>query len=122
MAVQSINLRGHYKIALRQAVDFVGPQRDPGFAPRQQYVRMVALLFRDRPNTIHKIQGLLEVGELKFPMKVMLSLYRPLRNLAAEFLQFRALQRRHTPAARNALFVGELFRHGLLQNFAKKLS
>ena len=62
--LQPVDLRCHDEIALGEAVDLVRPQRYLRFSPRQQDVRVMPLLFRQRANTIDELECLGEVGEL----------------------------------------------------------
>src|ERR1035437_7733949 len=68
---QPVNLCRHDEIALGQAVDLVGPQRDLGLAPCQQNVRMMSLLLGQSSHAIDELERLLEVGELELAVKVM---------------------------------------------------
>lgn len=52
---QLIDLGCHDEIALRQAVNFVGPESDFGAAPGEQDVRMVSLLFGDFTHSVDKL-------------------------------------------------------------------
>ena len=58
-AAQAVNLRRHDEVALGQAVNLVGPERDLGLAPRQQNIRMMSLLFGQRSDAIDELQRLL---------------------------------------------------------------
>ena len=44
LRIQPVDLRRHNEVALSQSVNFVGPERDFNFAPRQQNIRVVSLL------------------------------------------------------------------------------
>lgn len=72
---------------------------------------MVALFFSERSDAVDEIQRLLEVGKLELAMDVMFVFDRPLRNTLMKLLQVSSLERRISPAAGYALFVGELFSH-----------
>ena len=72
---------------------------------------MMSLLFRKRADPVHKFQGVLEIRETEFTMQVMLVHDVPLRNVVLKLLQSSALERCNSSAARNALFISQLFRH-----------
>ena len=101
-----VNLGRHDEVALRQAVDFVSPQSDLNFSPRQKDVRMVALLFGDRADTIHEFQRLLEVRKPEFTMDVMLVGDRPPGDIPMECFDFFSTQRRHTTTAGDTFLIG----------------
>jgi len=75
-----VNLCSHNEIALGEAVDLVRPHRDLGFAPGQQNIRMMPLLFGERSHSIHEIKCLFEVRELEQASDVMLIDHAPLRD------------------------------------------
>src|SRR5580704_18507047 len=78
--LQSIDLRCHDEVALGQPVDLVGPQGDFRFAPGQQNIRMMSLRLGQCAYSIHKIQGLFEIGESESACNLALVDYLPLRN------------------------------------------
>jgi hypothetical protein len=49
----------------------VGPDRDFGFAPRRQDIGVMILFLRNFANSVGKGQGIDEVGELEFFLKMM---------------------------------------------------
>ena len=105
LSLQPVDFRGHNEVALGKAVDLVRPHGNLGFAPRQQNVGMVPLFFGERSHAIHEFERLLEVGKSVGASEMVLVDYTPERNFAVHCLEFPALERRHSAAARNALFV-----------------
>jgi hypothetical protein len=79
-----IGLRREEKIALRQAIDFVRPDFDLAFAPRQVKIGMVPLGLGDGTDLVDKCQRLREILERVQPFEVALRVQGP---SAAEFLQ-----------------------------------
>src|SRR2546430_11967321 len=72
---------------------------------------MMSLLFRNRPDAIHKIQCLFEIGESVGTSNVMLVHHfpvRPLRNLFVNRCKFHSFERRHTSAAGNTCLAGQV--------------
>jgi len=67
---------------------------------------MVALIFSDLPHLIYEVKCLLEIGETKHTLNMVLVDHAPGGHLSVECLQFFPLQRRDTSAARNAFLVG----------------
>jgi hypothetical protein len=49
-----IDLRGQDEITLRQSINLVRPDRNLGLSPPEANIRMMALLFRQIPDAIHK--------------------------------------------------------------------
>ena len=102
--MQLINFRRHDEIAFRQAIDLVRPQRDFDFAPGEQNVGMVSLLFGDLADFINERQRLLEVWKRERSGNVVLVDYlpvSPLRHLLKDLFEFFSLERRYAPAAGN---------------------
>ena len=69
------------KVRLGQSVHGVGPERDLDFAPAQQDVGMMALLFSDIAHAIYEGQCGLEIGKLVSADDVMFIDDLPLRRL-----------------------------------------
>jgi len=93
------------EVALRQAVNLVGPDCDFDFSPCQEDVRVVALLLGQLSDAVHKLEGLAKVGELETLEDVMLVYDFPPFQLLCQGGQFLTLERRDPSAARNAGFV-----------------
>ena len=108
LAGQTVDFGGHDEVTFGEAVDLVRPQGDFGFAPDQQDVGMVALLFGERADFIDEIERLLEVGKLELAVKVMLVGNIPLRYASAQLLNFFAFEGGNASAAGDALLVGKL--------------
>ena len=106
-----VDLGRHDEVALGQAIDLVCPQSDLRFAPGQQDVGMMPLLFRDLSHPVHEVERLLEIREGKRAGDVMLVHHRPLRHLLLDALQFHSLHGRHASAAGNAVLAGKIFWH-----------
>jgi hypothetical protein len=100
-----INLRGQNEITLRQSTDDMSPDGDLGFSPGQQNVGMMSLLLGQRTHAVHKIQRGLEIGKLESTRDVMLVDNLPIGQLMAEFMQRRAVKRRHPAPARHTILV-----------------
>ena len=99
-----VDLRGEYKIAFRQAVDLVRPQRQFHLAPRQINVGMVVLLLGQFADAIGEIERLAEVWELEFPFQMVFADDLPAWiQLLRERVEIIALERRH------AAFAGHTF-------------
>jgi hypothetical protein len=109
--IEAVDFGGHDEVTFGEAVNLVSPESDFSFAPSQQNVGVVALLFGDCANAIDEIESLFEVGELELAVKMMLVGDGPLWDASVDFLQFLAFERGNASLARNALFVGE-FGHG----------
>src|SRR5256885_11310204 len=72
---------------------------------------MMSLLFGHRPDAIHKIKCLLEIGESVGASHVMLVHHfpvRPFRNLFVNRCEFHAFEWRHTSAAGNTCLAGQV--------------
>jgi len=108
LPVQLIDLRGHDEVAFGQAVDFVRPQGDLGFAPGQQDIGMVALLLGHGSYAVHEGEGLLEIGKGEGAREVVLVDDLPVGELVAEVVEFRAFQGWDSTAAGDAGFAGEI--------------
>jgi len=106
LALKPVDLRGHDEVTFRKAVDLMRPQRDPGLAPREQNVGMVALFLGQRADAIYEGERFDEIGKGKCTVKVMLVDHVPLRNALVQRLKFFALERRYSAAAWNAILVG----------------
>ena len=100
-----IDFCGHNKVALGEPIDFVGPESDFSFSPRQENIRMVAFVFGHFANSIYKFQRLLEIGEAKLPVDVVLVGDRPLGNTLVKLFEFISSNGRRAPAAGHAFFV-----------------
>jgi len=109
--MQPVDLRRHDEIALGQAVDLVRPQRDLNFAPSQQDVGVMPLLFGNPADAIYEFQGLFEIRKSKLAVKIVFIGNRPVRNLLLQGIQFLAFQRRYAPFAGHTFLVSELFGH-----------
>src|ERR1700722_7437253 len=103
--LQAVDLGGHNKIALGQAVDLVRPHRDFSFAPRKKDIGMMSLFFGQFSNLVYEIQGLFEIGKLKLTRQMMLGDHVPLRNGFEQVLQFSPRDRRHPAAAGNTFLI-----------------
>src|SRR5580692_10201943 len=112
----TIDLCRQNEIALGQTVNLMGPGGDLGLAPGQQNVGMVPFLLSDITDAIHEGQRLVEIGEAKFAMQVMLVRNVPLRNLLVKCLQLCALQGGYFSAAGDAFLVSKMFGHEFLPN------
>src|SRR5690349_21842847 len=78
---------------------------------------MVSLLFRQRSDTIHEFQSLLEVRKLEVALKVMFICNRPAADALVQLFQVLSFQRRNSSAARYALLVGKLLTHDVTPFF-----
>ena len=67
---------------------------------------MMALIFRDLSDSIHKIERLFEIGKTERTVDVMLICDRPLGNIPVKILQFFSTKWRHATPAGHAIFVG----------------
>ena len=63
--VELVDLSGQNEIALRQAVDPVRPGRYLDSSPSKKNVWVVALLLRELPYAIYKLESSAKVGKLK---------------------------------------------------------
>src|SRR5467141_2101926 len=86
-----VDLGGHDEIAFGQAVDAVRPQRDFHFAPREQNVGMMALLFREDSDAVHEVERLLEIWKFEGARAVVFVDDLPVGKLVAETMEFVAL-------------------------------
>ena len=104
-----LNLRGHYEIAFREAVDLVGPERDLHFAPGEIDIGMMILSLGHFPHAIRKVERLAEVFEFIFFFKMMFLHDLPLvSELPRKFFQRIALQWRHSALARHARLTRQI--------------
>ena len=71
MRRQLVNLGSEDEIAFRQAVDFVGPERQLYFSPGQINVGVVVLRLSQFADAISVLERLAEVGEFELPLKVV---------------------------------------------------
>jgi hypothetical protein len=106
LSLQAVDLGGHDEVALGEAVNFVRPHRDLGFAPGQENVGMVALLLGHRSHTIHEIERLLEVRKCVGASEMVPVDHVPLGNVFVQGIEFPALEWRHSAATGHALLVG----------------
>lgn len=72
---------------------------------------MMSLLLRQCTYVVHKIQGLLEIREVKFTVQMMFVDNAPLGNAPVKFFKLFALQGSNSSAARHTRFIGKLFSH-----------
>ena len=91
-----IDLGRKNKIALGQSIDFVGPERNFSFAPSQQNIRMMPLLFGNRTYAIDEVQCFLEVRKSISARDVMFVDGFPLRHMLQQLAQFLTFDRRNT--------------------------
>ena len=103
---QSVNLCGHDEVALGEAVDLVRPKRDFGFAPGEQNVGMMPLLFGQSAQAIHEIERLLEIGKGERASDVVLVDHAPVGDDFVQRLEVLAFERRHAAAAGDTFLVG----------------
>ena len=108
---QAIDFRGHDEVGFGEAVDFVRPHRDLGFAPGQQNVGMMALFFGERADAIDEFQRTGEVGEAELAVNVMFVGDRPVGNALVESLEFFSFEWGDATTAGDAFFVGEFGCH-----------
>src|SRR5260370_31617579 len=78
----------HNQVAFGEAVNLVGPQRDFGLPPGKQDVGMVALLLSQGSDSIHKVQGLLEVRESEGAGDVVLVDHLPVARVGELLVDF----------------------------------
>ncbi len=71
-STQTINLRCHDEVAFGQTVNFVSPQCDLCFAPRQENIGVMAFFLGNGSNPIHKVQRLFEIRESELAIEMML--------------------------------------------------
>ena len=76
---------------------------------------MMSLLFGHRSDAVDELERLLEVGELKFAVNVVVLHDGPPGNDLMKFLQFRTPECRDASAAGHAFLVGKMFGHGILK-------
>jgi hypothetical protein len=111
---------GEDKVALREAADFVRPNLDAESSPSDMKVRVMPLLFCCRTDAGGGLHRFVEVRER---VRAGEKLYRSMLSIGAlddvprriqlgqERLDLLAGQRRHAPAARNALALRKLTLH-----------
>jgi hypothetical protein len=63
LTMYAIDLRRHDEVALRETVNFVGPEGYFHFPPRQQDIRVMTLLLSESPDPVHEVECLLEIGK-----------------------------------------------------------
>src|SRR5271165_4301948 len=89
-----VDFRGEDEIRLRQPIHRMRPESDLDLAPSQKDVRMMALLFGERANSIYESQGGLEVRKLVNPRNAVFvddAPLRGIRQLLVKFLKLIAL-------------------------------
>ena len=101
-----VDFGGHDEVAFGEAVDLVGPESDLGFAPGEEDVGVMALLFGEGSDQIYEGEGLGEVREFERAMDMVVVGDRPGWNVLVQGFEFVALERRDAAAAGNALLVG----------------
>ena len=69
--LELIDLSRQHKIAFREPVDFVGPDRHVGFTPAKADVGMVALFFCQLANSVDELKAFAKVLEPVSPLQVM---------------------------------------------------
>jgi hypothetical protein len=106
LRLQPVDLSGHDEVALGQAVDLVGPERDLGLTPGQQNVGMMALFLSQRAHAVHEVERILEVGKSESASDVVLVDHSPLGDDFVQRVEFLALERWHSAPAGNTFFVG----------------
>jgi hypothetical protein len=67
---------------------------------------MVSLFLGNGPDTVYKIESLLEIRELEGTRQVMLIDYIPVRQLVGEVVKLSSLERRDVAPAGNASLAG----------------
>src|SRR5690348_10096119 len=102
---QFVDLRGQDEVALRQAVDLMGPGLDLDLAPCQIEIWMVALRFRYRSHAVYELQRRAEIGKRERFREMVLADYLPAGHLALQRFQLFALQGRHSSPAGYAMFL-----------------
>jgi hypothetical protein len=112
-----VDFGGEDEIAFGQAVDFVSPNLDPRLAPGKIDVGMMVLLFGDFPDTVNELQGLAKVGELKFPLELLLAEDFPSAvKLVLHLFQRVAFEGRRSAVARFAFFFCKVRTHNGIEN------
>src|ERR1700675_1677629 len=96
------------EIAFGEPVDLVRVRCHFGFPPREQDVRMMSLLFGNRPRFVDKREGLLEIGKPECAGDMVRVHHLPVRNLLGESFQFLSRKRRNSSFARDARFAGKI--------------
>lgn len=71
----------------------------------------MALFFGDCAHSIHKIQGLFEIGKAKLPIEMMFAGNGPGWDAVMQFLEIDSFERGNSTTAGNALLVGKLLGH-----------
>src|SRR5580658_216704 len=89
-SAQLVDFGGKDEIAFGEAVDLVGPGGDFRFAPREQNIGMMSLLFGDGAHFVHERERLLEIGEREGARDVVPVDYLPLRHLLCEGVEVSA--------------------------------
>jgi len=106
MLLDCVDLGRQHEIALGQAIDLVGEDRDLGLAPGKKDVWMVRLFLGDGAGAIHEIERFFEIGKLEGFVQMMLIDHFPARQLGFECVQGVALERGNAAFARYAGFFG----------------
>ena len=99
-----VDFCGQDEIALRQAVDLVGPARDFHFSPGKEDVRVVTLDLRKLAHAVYKIECFAKVGKLEDLRDVMFFDDVPTVDPLFEGGKLLALERGHASSARYACF------------------
>jgi hypothetical protein len=105
--VQLIDLGSENKIALGKPVNFVGPGFNFDLSPSEKNIGMMAFLFRDLADAVDEIEGGPEIGKGEALHQVVTIHHLPPQDLRFHVFQFGACERRHAPAAWDAMFLSQ---------------
>lgn len=106
--LELVDFGGEDEVGFGEAVDFVGPGSNFGFAPREQNIGMMALLLGELADSVDEVERLAEIGEGEDARDVMRVDDAPVRDLLGEFFEFFAGERRDATAAGDALLAGQV--------------
>jgi hypothetical protein len=110
---EAVDFGGHDEVAFGETVDLVRPESDFGFAPGEEDVGMMSLLFGERTDTVDEVERLLEVGELELAVKMMLVGDGPFRDARVNLLDVLAFEWGNATFAGDAGLVSKLLSHDL---------
>jgi hypothetical protein len=88
--LELVDLGGKYEIAFAETVDLVRPRGDFSFAPGEQDIRVVPLLFGKLSDFIHENQRLAKIRKRKRASDVVPVHNLPLRHFCSQRLKFLA--------------------------------
>ena len=106
LLTQSIHLGGEHEVVFGEAVYCMSEEGEAYFAPGEEDVGVVALLFGELADLVGEGERFTEVFEGELLMQVMLVHHGPAGpQLAGESCEFAAFQGRDSAFARNTVFL-----------------